>query len=337
MYRRIYRRWQAGCNREQKEIMHILALGEALVEVMRTGIDQPLDRPGPFIGPYPSGAPFIFAMQAARLGAQVAAIGAVGEDAFGQCLLDQFHEDGIDTHGIHRLDTHATGVAFVAYAADGSRDFVFHVAGAAAGQLSPGMLDEALFEDLALLHLMGSTLSIHDDALAMGRRALELAQRTGAKFSFDPNLRPQLMPVERARDAFAPFVAAADVLIPTADEARLLTGQPTTEEAVAALLAGQPGRIVIITHGADGCTVHTQGGSRAVPGFAVEEVDPTGAGDCFDAGFLVRWLAGNAPADAARFANACGALAVTVQGPAAGARTLAEVEEFIQGNQPGGK
>ena len=48
--------------------LDILTIGEALVEVMRTDIDQPLDKPGPFVGPYPSGAPFIFAVQAARLG-----------------------------------------------------------------------------------------------------------------------------------------------------------------------------------------------------------------------------------------------------------------------------
>ena len=69
--------------------LDILTIGEALVEVMRTDIDQPLDQPGPFSGPYPSGAPFIFAVQAARLGMCSGAIGSVGKDAFGECLLNQ--------------------------------------------------------------------------------------------------------------------------------------------------------------------------------------------------------------------------------------------------------
>jgi sugar/nucleoside kinase (ribokinase family) len=67
-----------------------------------------------------------------------------------------------------------------------------------------------------------------------------------------------------------------------------------------------------------------------VPGFDVEEIDPTGAGDCFDAGFLVSWLEGAGPLSAARFANACGALAVTARGPMAGAKTRTEVEAFMQ-------
>ncbi len=308
----------------------ILTVGEALVEVMRTGLDQPLDRPGPFTGPYPSGAPFIFAVQAARLGARVAGVGAVGDDAFGKCLIEQLRADGVDTRGVHVLSGHTTGVAFVAYFAGGSRDFVYHLRYAAGGQLSPALLDPAWFEGLRALHLMGSTLSIHDDALAAGRRALELARAAGARFSFDPNLRPQLMPVERAREVFAPFVEAADVILPTDEEARLLTGQPTTEAAVAALLERNPERVVIVTRGADGCVVYTRDRVEHVPGFRVEEVDPTGAGDCFDAGFLVRWLAGDPPAEAARFANACGALAVTAQGPMAGARKRAEVLAFMQ-------
>ncbi|NDJ62779.1 MAG: sugar kinase [Chloroflexi bacterium] len=309
--------------------LDILTFGEALVEVMRTDLDQPLDQPALFTGPYPSGAPFIFAAQAARLGAQVGAIGAVGADAFGRCLLDQLHTDGIETSGVRMLDTHTTGVAFVAYESSGARDFVFHVRGAAAGQLTPDLLDERLFTDLKLLHIMGSTLSIHEAALAMGLRSLELARQTGAKISFDPNLRPQLMPNSQAKAAFAPFIAAADILIPTSEEAKLLTGTDDETAAVDVLLAQRPERIVVITRGAAGCTVYTQDQVATIPGFTIEEIDPTGAGDCFDAGFVVRWLAGDAPAEAARFANACGALAVNAKGPMAGARPLKEVHAFI--------
>lgn len=310
-------------------MIDILTIGEALVEIMRVGVDQPLHRPALFTGPYPSGAPFIFAVQAARLGARVAACGCVGQDAFGNCLLNQLAADGVETAGVRVLDTHTTGVAFVAYASDGSRDFVFHVAQAAAGQITPEMLTESLFSGLRCLHLMGSTLSIHQKALDTGLRALELAKAAGAKFSFDPNLRPQLMSNDRACIALKPFLDAADVIIPTAEEAQILTGQPTLQAAVDSLLQQHPQRIVVITQGSAGCTVYTQKQTQQIPGFPVEEIDPTGAGDCFDAGFLVQWLAGADPVEAARFANACGALAVTAQGPMAGAQPRAVVEAFI--------
>jgi sugar/nucleoside kinase (ribokinase family) len=312
--------------------LDILTFGEALAEIMRPDVDQPLDVPGPFVGPYPSGAPFIFAVQAARLGARVAGIGAVGDDAFGKGFIEYLHADGVDTSGVKTLNGYATGVAFIAYAGDGSRDYVFHVRHAAAGQLTPDMLDERLFDGLRLLHLTGSTLSINEQSLATGLRALHLAQQTGAKFSFDPNIRPRLMPVEQAREAFAPFVEAADVILPTEDEVCLLTGAPTLEEAAAALLQARPDRIVIVTHGKEGCTIYAAGTIQHIPGYTVDEVDPTGAGDCFDAGFLLRWLAGDSLADAAQFGNACGALAVTAKGPMAGAQRLATVEAFMRSN-----
>ena len=310
--------------------LDILTFGEALAEIMRPGVNQPLDQPGNFIGPYPSGAPFIFTVQAARLGARASAIGALGDDAFGRCIIEYLQADGVDLRGVYTLKTHSTGVAFIAYSSDGSRDFVFHLRHAAAGQITPDMLDERLFDGLRLLHLTGSTLSIHDEALATGLRALELAKSAGSKISFDPNLRPQLMPIDRAREALQPFVEAADIILPTTEEACLFTEQASVAQAAAALLEGKPDRIVVISRGKNGCTVYTQEQTQHVPGFAVEEVDPTGAGDCFDAGFLVRWLAGDSLARAACFGNACGALAVTVQGPMAGAKTLAEVEAFIQ-------
>jgi fructokinase len=314
--------------------LELLTIGEALVEIMRTQVGVALDEPGLFTGPYASGAPFIFAMQAARLGARVGGIGAVGADAFGDFLLAQFARDGIDTRGVRRLAGYATGTAFVAYRHDGSRDFVFHIAQAAAGQLAPDMLDERLFDGLKCLHLMGSSLSIHEDALQTGLRAVEMARAAGARISFDPNIRPQLLPPEQARERFAPILAAADVLIPTEEELLLLTNAPDARAAAAAWL--KPGRVIVVTRGAAGCTVFTPEAPEGLPvaGLPVQETDPTGAGDCFDAGFLVRWLEGAPAPEAARFANACGALAVTRQGPAEGAMPRDTVEAFLRQHTP---
>jgi sugar/nucleoside kinase (ribokinase family) len=161
-----------------------------------------------------------------------------------------------------------------------------------------------------------------------------MAREAGARISFDPNIRPQLMPVEQARTAFQPFIEAADVLLPTADELMLFTGQESLESAVSAMRQRRPNLLIVITAGKDGCTVYPPDGSAThIPAYAVTEVDPTGAGDCFDAGFLSRWLAGDSPAEAARFGNACGALAVTVTGPMAGAKRLPEVQAFMQAHR----
>ena len=308
--------------------LDVLTIGEALVEVMRTDIGQPLNRPGPFVGPFPSGAPFIFAVQAARLGLRAAAIGSVGEDAFGQCLRAQLEADGVATDGLRQLPDQTTGIAFVAYKSDGSRDFVFSLG--AGGRITRDMLQPALFDGLRCFHIMGSTLSMSESVLAVCHEALRLAQDAGAMISFDPNLRPELLPLESARIAFASFIAAADIFLPTDNELLQLTQANAVESAIDELLQARPERIIAVTRGAAGCSVYSEAGRLDVAGFAVDEIDPTGAGDCFDAGFLTGILEGKSTLDSAWLANACGALAVREKGPMAGAKTRDEVERFMR-------
>ena len=311
--------------------LDILTIGEALVEIMRSDIDQPLNQPGPFTGPYPSGAPFIFATQAARLGIKAAAIGAVGADAFGECLLNQLEADGVVTAGVRQLQDQTTGVAFVAYKTDGARDFVFSLG--AGGQLSADMLKPALFDELRCFHVMGSTLSMSEAVLSVCQEALELAQAARALISFDPNLRPELLPPDAARIAFAPFIAAADIFMPTEAELLQLTGADSEEAAIEGLLQARSDRRIVVTRGAEGCSVYTKDERINVPGCLVDEIDPTGAGDCFDAAFVSGLLGGMPLREAARLANACGALAVTEKGPMAGAKSRAAVERFMLGQR----
>ena len=229
---------------------------------------------------------------------------------------------------MRQLADQPTGIAFVAYNADGSRDFVFSLG--AGGHLANDMLDPALFAGLRCFHLMGSTLSMSQTALEVCRQALEMAQEAGALISFDPNLRPELLPPEQARFAFAPFIAAADILIPTEEELLQLIVANSLDQAIDTLLTERPERIVVVTRGAEGCSVYTADGRIDVAGFPAEEIDPTGAGDCFDAGFITALLEGKTVAEAAQLGNACGALTVNAKGPMAGAKGRAEVERFIR-------
>jgi sugar/nucleoside kinase (ribokinase family) len=104
----------------------------------------------------------------------------------------------------------------------------------------------------------------------------------------------------------------------------MLTGQADEADACRSLVErGIP--MVALKRGRDGSTVFTADQRIDVPSLAVTEVDPTGAGDCYDAGFVVGLLQGWELARAARFANVVGALSVTRQGPMEGIPYLAEV------------
>ncbi|MCS7221370.1 MAG: sugar kinase [Anaerolineae bacterium] len=306
----------------------VITLGEALVEIMRPGIGQPLHRSGTFLGPYPSGAPAIFADAVARLGVSCGFIGCVGVDPFGDCLIDRLRADGVDVTYLARVPDVATGVAFVAYREDGSRQFVFHIAGAAAGRLGPEQVDAEYIQSGRWLHITGSSLSVNEPMRQACYRAVELATQAGLMISFDPNLRVELMGAEEVRRLVEPVLTHAAVVLPSGAEARLLTGINDDVQACRALLA-RGARIVALKRGAEGSVIFTDEGQVHVPGFRVAEVDPTGAGDCYAAGLAVALLWGWEIERAARFANAVGALAVTRQGPMEGAPFRGEVERLL--------
>jgi sugar/nucleoside kinase (ribokinase family) len=306
----------------------IISVGEALVEIMRPSPGQPLDRPGEFIGPYASGAPAIMAVAAGRLGKEAGFIGAIGDDAFGRLLRNRFAEEGIDSSLVQTPEGCATGVAFVAYKEDGGREFVFHIRHAAAGVWRPEFLEPSYFSNVEWLHISGSTLALSADCQATCERALKLTKDNGGKLSFDPNLRVALMSIERSREVFAPFIQAAEVLLPTVEEAHFLS-KTTDDDGAASLLLSREEQIVVLKRGSEGCSVYHRGQRIDVAGFSVEEIDPTGAGDCFNAAFLLG-LENEWPLEkVARFANAAGALAVTKQGPMEGAPTKDEIETFL--------
>ncbi len=312
--------------------LEIIALGEALVEVMRVQVDDPLDRPSTFMGPYPSGAPAIFADAAARLGHRVGFVGAVGDDDFGSCLLDRLAADGLNTDYCPRIADRATGVAFVTYFSDGSRRFLYHTAHAAAGQMPDP--DPAYLQQARFLHICGSSLSVSERMRNSCYRAVEMVAAAGGRISFDPNLRPELLGGEEAlRRICAPVLEKAYVVLPSGAEAELLSGVPGRagkgpEEACRALLTRGP-KVVALKRGARGCSIFTPEQKLDVPAYRVEAVDPTGAGDCFDAGFVVGLLEELPLEQVGRLANACGALGATRKGPAEGAFPRAVVEQFL--------
>jgi tagatose kinase len=298
-------------------IPRVMTLGEPLVEVMRTELDRPLDRPGDLVGPFPSGAPAIFACAVARLGVTSGLIGLVGADEFGDCVLNRLRSDGVDTTLLRVIEGHPTGVAFVSYHSDGTRRFVFTAHRSAAAKLSPNDVPPAYVRGAEVVHVTGSTLAISESARDACYRAVLECKAAGGRITFDPNLRPELLGQASLEGVVAPILRVCSVLLPSAAEACLLSGEADEERAGRALVErGIP--VVALKRGNLGSTVFTTQRIVDVPSIDVREVDPTGAGDCYDAAFVVGLLEGWDLARTARFANVAAALSVTRRGPMEG-------------------
>ncbi len=310
--------------------LDVISLGELLVEIMRKELDQPLDKPADFVGPFPSGAPAIFVDALARLGRPVGFVGVVGNDDFGKCIMDRFKRDGVDSACVKVMDGQATAVAFVMYFSDGGRKFLFHIPYAAAGQLNPDHVDPEYFRPAKFLHLMGSALSVNEGSREACYKAMKLVKGSGGKITFDPNLRPELMSIAKIREICQPVLENCDIVMPSGEEARMLAGVGGTADDACKKLLAQGPSIVTLKRGEQGSVIYTRDEKLVVPSFRVREVDPTGAGDCFDAAFVFGLLERWDLEKAARFANAVGALATTKKGPMEGAPTLDEVMEFMR-------
>ena len=305
----------------------VVAIGEILVEIMATRIGQTFLEPGTFVGPYPSGAPAIFADQAARVGAATAMIGCVGPDDFGTLNLNRLAASGVDTSAIRRAPGTTTGSAFVTYRADGGRDFIFNIANSASAALDAAQLEPGLFAGCRYFHVMGSSLFSPQIAVAV-RRGVDLARGQGALISFDPNIRKELLGLPEVERTIAAVLEVADLLLPSEADLEHLCPGRSEDAALAELLAA--GRsMILLKKGAQGSVYRDRERRIATPAFVAEEVDPTGAGDCFG-GTFVACLALGVPLERAlRLANAAGALAVGEKGPMQGNSTMAELEAFL--------
>jgi fructokinase len=302
---------------------HLVCIGEALVELVRTELDLPHDRLGLYEGPFPSGAPAIFASSAARLGRvhgiTVGFLGAVGRDAFGDVVLEKLRGDGLDTSGLLRSEGQATGIAFVQLNRDGSRSFVF--SRGAAADLPRASLSDPYFAEVRALHLSGSSLSLDPQLSGSCWRALDLAlsSNPGCLVSFDPNFRVEMASATETRALAQRALAHVTHLLPSGDELAFVMGTPDWRAGAQRAFETCPRlEVIALKRGAEGCLLLTPAnlaaGGSVVAGVPAQERYPTGAGDNFGGAFLVGVLAGLSPEDAAAHACAAGALAVEERG-----------------------
>ncbi len=306
-------------------------IGDLLVEIMATGKNGRHLRIETYKGPFPSGSSGIFIDQAARAGGDSIFVGGVGDDAFGQVILNRLREDGVNTSLINIVKGVPTGTAFVSYNDDGSRDFVFNIAHSAAAQFdgSDAVISALKSFKLDYMHVSGASLS-NDDMCASILRVCRALHDDGVRISFDPNVRKELMGNTSYFSAVKEIMNLCSIFLPSEDDAAMLFPQQSFTHYATPLLAAKMD-YVVLKKGEHGCEALNKSGQHLnLAAHKVNAVDPTGAGDCFCATF-VTLMASNKYSftEVLTRANAAGALAVTELGPMEGANFLPEIEAFL--------
>jgi len=260
------------------------------------------------------------AVAATRLGAEVTMIGRVGDDDFGRAQLRNLGELGVDTTHVIVDPEAATGIALITLDASGQNSIV--LASGANMRLTTEDINAAqdaiLQSDVLVLQL--------ESPLEVVAYAIDMAHAEGVEVILNP---------APAQPLAKETLVKLDYLIPNESETVLLTGIEVADinsaKAAAERLRGEGVGTVILTLGDRGAFLVSATESVHVPGYEVEVVDTTAAGDAFVGGFAVALAQGQNLAEAVRYANAAGALAVTRLGAQPSLPTRQEVEEFMKG------
>lgn len=309
----------------------VLIMGEMLVEIMRPDIDTKLYEPGLFKGPYPSGAPAIFIDTVARLGHDTAIIGGVGKDDFGKNLLDRLKKDGVNCDYVLQSEEQATGVAFVTYFSDGSRKFIFHMSNTPA--VKAKMPDVSNLKDVKYFHIMGCSLMSNKDFAQEILKTMRALMKQGAKVSFDPNIRKELFTDDSIYDVVNEVVENTSVFLPGVEELLMITEEKSVKEAIEKSFQNPNLEVLALKNGSKGSTIYTRDQVVKMGVYEVDQLDATGAGDCFDGAFIAGLAEGKNVLDAAKMGAAAGAINAAAFGPMEGDISIETVNKIIKDNK----
>ncbi len=267
------------------------------------------------------------AVAAARAGADITFIAAVGDDDVGKGAIAQFQQDQIDTRLMTIIENEKTGVALIFVNKEGEN--MIGIYSGANAHVTPDFITPFLPD----IEAAGMLLMQLETPLETLELAAKKAQSAGVKVVLNP---------APARDLSDAFLENIDIITPNETEAQILTGitVETDQDADRAsqVLHDKGIEIVIITLGKRGAwvSVKTQNGScgvgQLVPGFVVKAVDTIGAGDTFNGVLVTALLEGKPLVEAVKMGHAAGALAVMKEGAQPSIPNRTQIDQFLQSN-----
>jgi len=307
--------------------LDVITIGEAMAMFVATNTGE-LSAVDHFIKRV-AGAELNVATGLARLGLKVGWVSRVGNDSFGQFVLDTLKKEGIETAGVTLDDRYPTGFQLKSKVTDGTDPIVeYFRKGSAASHLSVEDFNPIWFTGARHLHLSGVAAALSASSYALLDHAAGAMKAAGKTISFDPNLRPVLWKSEAEMvEKLNHLAFQADWVLPGVKEGQILTGEKTPE-GIADFYLNRGVKAVILKTGADGAWFKTADGEQgAVAAIKVENVvDTVGAGDGFAVGVVSALLEGKTLQQAITRGNIIGSLAIQVQGDSEGLPTREQLE-----------
>ncbi|HET9978410.1 MAG TPA: 5-dehydro-2-deoxygluconokinase [Burkholderiaceae bacterium] len=300
---------------------------------------------------YLGGSSANIAFGAARLGLRAAMISRVGDEQMGRFLVETLRREGCDTSQIQVDPERLTGLVLLGLKDRDTFPLLFVRENCADMAIEAAQIDEAFIADCRALLITGTHLS-QPTVRAASTRALQIAARHGTTRVLDIDYRPVLWGLTKRGEGAKRFVADArvtaslqemlpqfDLLIGTEEEFLIAGGVPGDLLASLTRVRAVTGAAMVVKLGAKGCcfidgAVPTRlDDAPTAVGERIEVFNVLGAGDAFAAGLMTGLLRGAGFLDAAKLANACGAIVVSRHACAPAMPTPAELEHWFSGQR----
>jgi len=263
----------------------------------------------------------------ARLGRTSRFLTRVGNDPFGRGFIGLWQRNGVDTSLVSIDEARRTGLYFVSF--EGRKHVLtYYRNDSAASAIQASDITPAMVQDCAIIHLSGISLGMSESAVAAGSRLVELARAHKKMVSFDINYRIlQWKSAQVASDTISSVLGSGVDMLEITDDEMLTLGWGDDPRSLWDRFPESV--IIILKQGPKGATVMTKTETFVVPACPVVVQDTVGAGDSFDAGFIVSLLEGKSVKEAAYFASANAAHTCTGTGPLEKMPTHRETELLL--------
>jgi len=265
----------------------LYSIGELLIDFQSVGLGG-LKETKEFVK-NAGGAPANVCVQAVKLGREAVYLTKVGNDGFGDFLIETLKNEGVDVSFITKSAEYDTSLAFVSFKEGGEREFSFYRKAAADLHFTKEDFKDVEFRPDDILEF-GSVALKTEQAKDTHRELIGRAEKAGAVICFDPNLRFNLWEdKEELKSVVKEFAAYADVIKVGRDELEFITGL-SAEEAVKSVFTGKL-KILLVTDGGKGAKLYlADGRSYSCNGYKVKSIDTTGAGDSFFGGIIAQLM-----------------------------------------------
>lgn len=269
-----------------------------------------------------AGAESNVAVGLCKLGHSAGWISRLGEDEMGRYLLGAIRGEGVDAGCVHMDSGHRTGL-MLKETGSGETRVYYYRENSAASHLCPEDLDESYLSGASILFLSGITPALSDSCAKAAGKLAEFAQKSGIPLGFDPNIRKKLWGGRDLCPQLRELLFSAQIALMGLDEAGelLSTREP---QAIAALLREKGARYIAIKDGGRGAWVADREQLIKIDPFPCRAIDPIGAGDAFNAGFLAGILEGRDLLTCGRMGGIAGAMAT---------ETLGDIESYPSRSQ----